>query len=89
VVFTQGWERELDSAQTSMLRRLGVDILGDMQAMAPVDTGRLRDSLHADVDGDTLRIASDADYAAYVELGTRDHAPQPFMRPALYRRRSL
>ncbi|MDC2953385.1 HK97 gp10 family phage protein [Streptomyces gilvifuscus] len=40
---------------------------------APVDTGRYRDSIHAEdsPDGSVL-IVSDVEYAAVIELGTRD-----------------
>ena len=43
------------------------------QANAPVKTGRYRDSIHAEdgPDGEVL-IVSDVEYAAVIELGTRD-----------------
>ena len=38
---------------------------------APVDTGRLRNSLHHEMEGtDTVDIGSDVEYAVYQELGT-------------------
>lgn len=38
---------------------------------APVDTGRLRNSLHHEMEGeDTVDIGSDVEYAIYQELGT-------------------
>ena len=50
------------------------------KARAPVDTGRLRDSIRAEADGLTARVITDCEYAASVEFGTSRSAPQPFMR---------
>lgn len=65
--------------------------------LAPVDTGRLRDSIGISltppremsfsIRGDGVRVfigpAADVIYAPYVEFGTWRQAPHPFMRPAL------
>lgn len=48
------------------------------KSLAPVETGRLRDSIQASEDG----VSTDVDYAVFVEYGTADQAAQPFMRPA-------
>ena len=50
------------------------------KARAPVDTGELRNSISAQADGLTARVAADCPYAAAVEFGTSRRAPQPFMR---------
>ena len=50
------------------------------KARAPVDTGRLRNSIRAESDGLTARVIADCEYAAAVEFGTGRAAPQPFMR---------
>lgn len=50
------------------------------RSRAPVDTGRLRDSIRAESDGLTARMATDCPYAAAVEFGTSKHSPRPFMR---------
>jgi HK97 gp10 family phage protein len=52
------------------------------QAAAPMLTGELRASIHVEVDGDQHRVVADAEHAAYVEFGTSDTAPQPYMWPA-------
>jgi|GEM_PF-2225518 len=57
------------------------------KANAPVgETGRLRDSISYEMEGggETLvaRVGSDVDYAAAVELGSRNAAAQPFLLPA-------
>ena len=50
---------------------------------APVDTGFLRNSIQTrfPVPG-TAIISAAAEYAIYVEMGTRFAAPQPFLIPA-------
>jgi hypothetical protein len=97
IVFDPDWERHLDVPQAQLLERLGSDIETDAKAACPVRTGRLRDSISHEVDGDTLRVGSDLDYAGYVEEGHRIVAwghetghfepPNPFLRPALYKPR--
>ncbi len=62
------------------------EVAQDATRMAPRDTGRLAASIHAEGD-DT--VVAEADYAAYVELGTSDMPAQPYLRPALYRKRVL
>ncbi|MFE6627351.1 HK97-gp10 family putative phage morphogenesis protein [Streptomyces rochei] len=41
------------------------------RSIAPVDTGRYRDSIEVRKDGEEAEIVSDVDYAIYVEYGTR------------------
>jgi HK97 gp10 family phage protein len=50
------------------------------RALAPVDTGRLRDSIRAEADGLSAKVITDCEYASAVEFGTSRRAPQPFMR---------
>jgi HK97 gp10 family phage protein len=51
----------------------------DMRSLAPVDTGTLRDSITVTADG----VEVLADYGIYVERGTSDTPPQPFVLPAV------
>lgn len=56
--------------------------LGDeIRSRVPVRTGQLRDSVIETDDGITVG----ADYAGYVEYGTSDTAPQPFVNPSIDR----
>ncbi len=90
VRMTPDWERHLAGPIDAMLTRLGSAVLSDAERGVPVDTGRLRQSLAAEVSDGTLRVGStDVEYSTYVELGTRHQRPQPYLRPALYRRRVL
>ncbi len=47
---------------------------------APVETGRLRDSIHVVQEGLTARVVAGCGYAAAVEFGTQNAPAQPFMR---------
>lgn len=67
-------------------------IADDARRAVPVKTGDLRRSIYHRVlpfTGSTVtgRIGATAHYAIFVEKGTRYMAAQPFLRPALYRRR--
>ena len=46
-------------------------------------SGKLRDSIHHDVDGLEAIIGSDSDIAVYQELGTENIPPRPFLGSAL------
>lgn len=61
----------------------------DAQSLAPVLTGELRAGIIGESRGLTGEVTSGAGYSAYVEYGTSDTAPQPFMRPAMERREPL
>jgi len=54
----------------------------DAQALAPVFTGRLKAGIHGRRAGLLGEVVSDEPYSEYVEDGTSDTAPQPFMGPA-------
>lgn len=49
---------------------------------APVDTGNLRSSIKGDVNGFEGEVTAGAEYAPFVEFGTRHNASQPFVGPA-------
>lgn len=61
------------------------DIADDAERLVPVDTGELRNSIHTEGN----QIVADAEHAIYVELGTRHMDAQPYLAPALYRKRNL
>jgi hypothetical protein len=95
---------------------IGPAILADARNLVPKRTGRLAESLRAEVQGKTLRVGSlDCNYATDVEMGTAAHVilprnkkalhwpgadhpvarvnhpgtkPQPYLRPALFQRRT-
>ena len=62
----------------------GAQMQQTAQIIAPVDTGFLHDHITLEIKdaGMTAEVASTAEYAAYVEYGTRFMAAQPHIRPA-------
>lgn len=62
-------------------------IAEDARNHAPVRTGTLRDSItttrpmRAGQPGQTVRVVARVFYAKFVEFGTRNMRPRPFMRP--------
>ncbi|MFI5687899.1 hypothetical protein [Streptomyces sp. NPDC051636] len=95
---------------------IGRDILTDARNLVPKRSGRLAESLRAEVQGKVLRVGSlDCNYAVDVEMGTGPHVilprnkkalswpdadhpvarvnhpgtkPSPYLRPALFQRRT-
>lgn len=97
-----GWKEKIADDVRELFSKLTGEVLEDAKRLVPVDTGHLRESLSSEIRGDTARIGSDLNYALYVEEGHRvGYAgpdggtvftgdvvpPQPYLRPALYRRR--
>jgi hypothetical protein len=63
---------------------IGRDILGDAQNFVPKRSGRLHDSLRAEVQDKVLRVGSlDCNYATDVEMGTAPHVILPRNKKAL------
>ena len=60
------------------------------QRKAPVDTGNLRRSITMDLSdgGLTGKVKPTADYAPYLEYGTRFQSAQPFMRPSFNKQKA-
>lgn len=70
------------------LRIVADEIISDARRVVPVATGRLRSSIGLQVppsqEGNrvTATIEATAPYAAYVELGTKNTRPRPYLGPA-------
>lgn len=87
---------EIDTAP--LLRKLAEDVVEDARAIVTKDTERTAESIHvASVDRSTAVVAADAaraqangeeHYDYWLEKGTSDTEAQPFLRPAVYKRRS-
>lgn len=74
---------QLQKAKEAALTQCGQLAEAHARELCPVDTGRLRDSIHYEVTEEGMTLAAYAPYAEYVELGTHRTAPQPFLRPAM------
>lgn len=98
------WRERIAADMRDILSRVTGDVLRDAQAACPVDTGHLRESLRSATEGTVGRVGTDLNYGLYVEEGHRiayrgadgeTHytggvvAPQPYLRPALYKKRSI
>lgn len=80
----------LKALETSHQRAalLAQQIRNDAVRAAPVDTGRLRQSIGVQKIGDGhYRVGTNVRYAPFVEFGTRRTRAQPFLRPALEKAR--
>lgn len=56
----------------------------DAVLLAPVDTGRLKNSIGTrKADEMDFQVGSDVEYAPDQEFGSMRNAPQPYLRPAL------
>lgn len=63
--------------------KAAADVEAQAKIRAAVDTGFMRASIHAEKVGTGHhRVVVGAEYAQYVEFGTRHMAAQPFLRPA-------
>lgn len=61
----------LADVKVRALMKCGAVVENYAKQDAPVDTGRLRNSIHHEMeDGDTVDIGTDVEYAIYQELGT-------------------
>ena len=90
VEFTDNSRAVLDALQSAAaqgLEQCGLAAEGYAKKLAPVDTGNLRNSIghKVDPDGQTVYIGTNAEYAAYVELGTGRYAEGGRPTPWVYK----
>lgn len=69
----------------TIVKKNGADLQKKAQYYVPVDTATLQRSIRLNIKdaGMTAVVAPTADYAEYVEYGTRFMESQPYLRPAL------
>ena len=79
-----GQNGSLDAVR-QVVRSNGGQLQNRMMRKSPVDTGNMRRSVHMEMQdsGMTAVVGPTAEYAPYVEYGTRFMSAQPFVRPAL------
>jgi HK97 gp10 family phage protein len=72
-------QRNLNGNKRKAIADVVAEIVAKARENAPVLSGALRDSIHAE-DG---QVVADSDHALFVELGTSKMAAQPFLSPAV------
>ena len=74
---------QMDDVKRVVLHN-GAEMQTKAQQNAPVDTGTLKRSIGLEItdSGMTAEVEPTADYAPYVELGTRFMDAQPYLKPA-------
>ena len=70
------------SAKGRSLEIIGLTAEGFAKKLAPVDTGRLRNSITHETDDNAAYIGTNVEYAPHVEFGTIHQKAQPYLRPA-------
>lgn len=85
IVMAPGWQLKLEAHVARAMDKLADAIAGDARRFAPIDTGYLRSSIRVHKIGPiSRRIHAHAEYAAWVELGTRPHIIRPNSKKALH-----
>lgn len=79
-----------DEVKSELKRKIAIALAGtgnkvesSAKVLAPVRTGRLRDSITHIVDDYSVTIGTNVEYASYVELGTSEQGGHPYLRPAV------
>lgn len=74
---------EEEKAKLRALEKIGILVEGRAAENAPVDTGRLKNSITHEIDREYAIVGTAVEYAPYVELGTSRQEAQPYLRPAV------
>lgn len=72
---TEAVIEEMKSKMTSWLEAIGMDAASTAASVAPVDTGRLKDSIGSAVVDNVVYIGTNVEYAPYQEFGTSKGVP--------------
>ena len=77
--------RQVRALLAKRLHRVGDGLVELARSKCPVKSGNLRDSIEYKLDEAELKLYVGAgDYKAnWIERGTHENAPEPFLRPAL------
>lgn len=81
----KGLKKRMDmSAVKTAVKKNGSDMQKKAQRNAPVDTGNLKNNIGLEISdgGMAATVEPTAEYAPYVELGTRFMEAQPYLKPA-------
>lgn len=78
---------ELEKRQGQAVEAVGHFAVGRVKLLTPVDTGNLRTSNDFQTQGSMVAIGNYAEYAEFLELGTRYMKAQPFLVPGIMNNR--
>ena len=73
----------LESRVETVVKKATFDVEAHASAIVKVDTGFLKSTIGAEVEGASGVINVGADYGPHVEYGTYKMAAQPFLNPAV------
>lgn len=67
------------------LEAIGIQAEGDVASLAPVDTGRLRNSIthETHAEEESVYVGTNVEYGKYQEYGTSKMKPHPFLKPGI------
>lgn len=68
--------KRLNDAANYALKKYAVKVDADAKRLAPVDEGRLRNSIGFSFEENKVTFFANTNYAAYIEFGTRSYAAQ-------------
>lgn len=71
-----------EAVSSAMMSKVAKDLHQDARSNTPVATGALRESIYLRGGKDYRTVGTDLRYAMFVEFGTSDTSPQPFIHPA-------
>lgn len=80
--FTEEITEGIKEAIQRALVRIGLECEAYAKKLCHVVTGRLRNSITHYVDGDSVYVGTNVEYAQYEEEGTSRRPPHPYLRPA-------
>lgn len=79
----QDLENKIKNNLPNGIAKAGEAVVKNAKAICPVDTSRLRNSIHSEASGLTATIGTNVEYALYVEMGTYKMQAQPYLVPGL------
>lgn len=67
------------------LEAIGIQAEGDVASLAPVDTGRLRNSIthETHAEEESVYVGTNVEYGKYQEYGTSRMRAHPFLKPGI------
>lgn len=80
------FDEQFHAELVQMITSIAVVITEEAKRLAPVDTGRLRDSIEYTVNETDLSTEigpRGVEYGLYQEMGTSKMSAQPYLRPAI------